>query len=475
MLKGNRSSWLVLYPSVLRPERIEQAFNRLAFPAEKVWFPGGRGVVHYFRPVPLAEQPAGIVWNDQIRLRGWQSSDEAVAAGDALRLQFEWERLQPQIPRALISLALVGPDGAVWAERSSEPCTGWCISSEWPAGAIVDRQALYVPPDVPPGDYDLHIRWLTTPDGEPLLGRRDGDELGQADLVLMQIHVDAPALPTPAAAPLGRRVDTPIRDGLVLRSTRFDDRGVRGGASLALPLQFEVTASQPALTAGLLLERQGEAVRVIQPLGPAWYASQDWTGNRSVRVQPQFTIPGTLTAGTYQASLEIAEPGQAQPARRLRLGALTVQDRPRRFDVPDIGKAAGVNWSEGIQLVRTGIPAQAAPGTSLTVTLVWQAGRPTSGNWKVFVHLVDANGEVRVQGDDYPMGGSALTPTWKAGEVVLDSYTLSLPPDLAPGKYALRLGFYDERSEERLPLSDGGDNLTLPAALEVTGTAHDNP
>jgi hypothetical protein len=36
------------------------------------------------------------------------------------------------------------------------------------------------------------------------------------------------------------------------------------------------------------------------------------------------------------------------------------------------------------------------------------------------------------------------------------------------------LGFYDEHSGERLPLATGGDNLTLPAVLEVTSNTNVN-
>jgi hypothetical protein len=273
---------------------------------------------------------------------------------------------------------------------------------------------------------------------------------------------------------LNRQFAISVRSGLVLLAAQFSNPVMRGGTSLALPLQLQVTSAQPHLEATLVLQGQPGQARITQPLGPAWYASQDWTASRTVRVQPHFAIPGTLAPGAYQASLEVGEPGQTGQAKAVQLGRLTVQDRPHRFDVPNIGKAANVDWGEGIRLVRSVIPTQAGPGESLPITLVWQASRPTAGNWKVFLHLVDTNDVTRAQADAYPMSGSALTPTWKPGEVLVDSYTLKLPADLTPGQYALRLGFYDEQSGERLPLATGSDNLTLPAALEVTTNANGN-
>ena len=43
MLNDASSLWLMLYPGLDNTDRVEQAFNRLAFAAERVWFPGDLG------------------------------------------------------------------------------------------------------------------------------------------------------------------------------------------------------------------------------------------------------------------------------------------------------------------------------------------------------------------------------------------------------------------------------------------------
>jgi hypothetical protein len=45
---------------------------------------------------------------------------------------------------------------------------------------------------------------------------------------------------------------------------------------------------------------------------------------------------------------------------------------------------------------------------------------------------------------------------WAAGEVINDSYQLTIPDDLPDGRYPLYLGFYDPESEERPPLTVEG-------------------
>jgi hypothetical protein len=60
------------------------------------------------------------------------------------------------------------------------------------------------------------------------------------------------------------------------------------------------------------------------------------------------------------------------------------------------------------------------------------------------------------QGDSPPIGGHYPTQLWAAGEVINDSYQLTIPDDLPDGRYPLYLGFYDPESEERPPLTVEG-------------------
>jgi len=135
--------------------------------------------------------------------------------------------------------------------------------------------------------------------------------------------------------------------------------------------------------------------------------------------------------------------------------------------LPEIGVPVAASWVEGIKLVQLASPVAAQPGETIEVTLVWRADRPTAGNWKVFIHLVDAEGTTRAQGDGYPLGGTALTTTWQSGEVIVDTYPISLAADLQPGTYRLQIGFYDEETDERLPLSPGVDTWTWPAPVTI--------
>ena len=74
-------------------------------------------------------------------------------------------------------------------------------------------------------------------------------------------------------------------------------------------------------------------------------------------------------------------------------------------------------------------------------------------DYTVFVHLVDSDGHLVAQHDSQPWWEVSLpTSTWEPGEELRDQHRLSLPPDLLPGTYLLRVGAYDWETLERLPV-----------------------
>ncbi|MBK9051019.1 MAG: hypothetical protein IPL78_08915 [Chloroflexi bacterium] len=68
-----------------------------------------------------------------------------------------------------------------------------------------------------------------------------------------------------------------------------------------------------------------------------------------------------------------------------------------------------------------------APGDIVQITLFWQTDTPLETRYKVFLHLVDANGQLVNQRDSEPGGGLALTTTWTSGETVLDNHGVLIP------------------------------------------------
>jgi len=82
-------------------------------------------------------------------------------------------------------------------------------------------------------------------------------------------------------------------------------------------------------------------------------------------------------------------------------------------------------------------------------------------SYKVFVHLLDANGVPRAQADALPQNGTRPTWSWLPGEIIADEIVLNLPTDLPAGQYRLTTGLYNELNGQRLTSSDGQDAIEL--------------
>ncbi len=82
-------------------------------------------------------------------------------------------------------------------------------------------------------------------------------------------------------------------------------------------------------------------------------------------------------------------------------------------------------------------------------------------SYKVFVHLLDANGVPHAQADVIPLNGARPTWSWLPGEIIADEIALKIPADLPAGAYRLTTGLYNELSGKRLPLSSNADAIDL--------------
>ena len=111
-------------------------------------------------------------------------------------------------------------------------------------------------------------------------------------------------------------------------------------------------------------------------------------------------------------------------------------------------------------------PETLKPGT-MKLNLVWQAKHAMKQRFTAFVHLENANGDKIAQDDHEPRNGNYPTTRWAANEMVREVYTLNVPNDLSPGKYALLIGWYDTDSGDRLSVPNGKDDSAVLATFEI--------
>lgn len=109
------------------------------------------------------------------------------------------------------------------------------------------------------------------------------------------------------------------------------------------------------------------------------------------------------------------------------------------------------NFENQVQLVGYHAPADTLrPDREAAVLLNWLALTDPAINYKVFVHLIDANGRLWAQHDGEPGFFFSPTTRWQQGELVDDTHILEWQGDPPPGRYQLRAGLYDPATGARL-------------------------
>jgi hypothetical protein len=151
---------------------------------------------------------------------------------------------------------------------------------------------------------------------------------------------------------------------------------------------------------------------------------------------PFTVVPGSRTeTGDGPGDTIMLQTLQVTPGRGLRL-----EDVPNRADYrlgEDI-HLLGYDWD--------------APAT--TLTLYWQASRPTAEEVVVFVHMLDGQGRLAWGADSPPLGGLYPLSQWTPATIVADPRPLAIT-GLMPGTYTLQVGMYYPTSLARLSATDG--------------------
>jgi hypothetical protein len=96
----------------------------------------------------------------------------------------------------------------------------------------------------------------------------------------------------------------------------------------------------------------------------------------------------------------------------------------------------------GIEVRGWSMHGEPRPGETLEVRLVWHALSRQNRDWQVFVQILDGR-ELIVEDMREPAGGAFPTLQWVAGDWVETRHLLTLPADLPPGNYTLKIGLAD--------------------------------
>ncbi len=415
-------------------------------------------------PIPQLPQAENANFDGKLALDSVQFSAE-ILSGERMTIRLSWRGLIELPRKARYSLRLVAADGTVIAQKDDAIRPGWYPAPTIPAGLpMLGAYSLNVPLGSLPGDYRLQIAVYDRIGQEWTLadGRRT------LDLGAVSVRF------SPAAGIAGWRR---FNGEIALDAVEFGVSRVRQGKGY--PVRFLWRALKPPAADYTL------RVELVDRDGRVWRdwriptETAAWRENQQVRRQVDIIVPAEAPTGADSLSMRVSwlrPDGTALPARQWILPAgdsfslrspVILPKKNRQFERPAIvGKLVDVDFDDKLALVGIEMPAGVSLGAAtLPLTLYWQGRGDMREVYSVFVHVVDAAGNVVAQHDGIPAKGKEPTTGWAVGEYITDPVEILLPAELPPGTYSVVVGMYLPATGARLPVSGGGDSFSLGRIL----------
>ncbi len=421
----------------------------------------------------LSKADLGI-FAERIRLNAASLSSERVKPGEPLLIHFQWQTNARIAADDLVVLKLADERGAIWAENHILPCGGNCLTSDWPVGEIIDdRQAFVIPLGTPPGHYRLLLE-LYNPDTRSALPVRLASATRAESRTLELSTVDV--LPNTRASIPWIEHPTSVRFGTALQLAGYEGAPAEIRAGDHWPIDLIWRAEQPvgadlAVVFQWLNERAEVLSQVELPIGTRTYPASQWQAGELIRQHYDVPLPADPKGWNVKLALSVrrlnssadtrmpptpgtplAYPAPADHAAYDTLVLTTVRIRQpeRSFIAPLVLNPLKARL--GSQFSLDGYELRRSARDKLDVSLYWHALATSQNNYKVFVHIIDADDRVLAQHDGEPSNGMRPMSTWLPGEHVKDDHRIGLGGQVPPGTYRLEVGLYDPASGERLPL-----------------------
>ena len=128
---------------------------------------------------------------------------------------------------------------------------------------------------------------------------------------------------------------------------------------------------------------------------------------------------------------------------------------PRLLDETAIARYAQpfeLRYGGEARLVGVALPDERiAPGDELRVRLCWEALRPMTEDYTIFVHLLGPENGIVAARHTWPGNGRYPTSLWEVGHPFCDDLFLHVPPDAdAPMRYLVEAGLFEAEGGRRL-------------------------
>jgi len=139
-----------------------------------------RLALYFFPSQPLAERREEAIFGERIALKGYGVMEE-VKPGDVLAVNLRWKAIATSPVDYHLFVHLVDQDGRLWAQKDSQKFTsGW-----QPGEEVDDKEAILLPLDIPPGQYQILVGFYLLESGQrlKLANGPDSLRLGSIEVV----------------------------------------------------------------------------------------------------------------------------------------------------------------------------------------------------------------------------------------------------------------------------------------------------
>ena len=407
-----------------------------------------------------------------------------VVADDAVQLTAAWRRLMSLASEDRYTLRIVISDKEdnAWSVLESDFLDAvYFYPPDWTSDDSGNvRYRLDLPPGMPPGTYQIHLRLIDTRTGQSMPVRvGDGDFQG----VIYNAGEFVVSLPETIVS--ASRMQVPIRSGSLWLDGSLQLLGhsaipPEALAGSEIPLDFFWHAPAGSLPPGLQLVWELRGVDATDPRAVATgslsrFDSALWRTGESIQEKYQIPLPPDLEPGRYELRFTPLFADGTPVGESLSLGELQINNIGREYELPE-PVAVPIEASFSALTLHGMDSAELAtrPGEAPEVTLYWENDADHGQVYSIFVHLLDESGNIVLQADHWP--GGLPTDILDSGQIVTDRFSLPLPEDLPPGDYRVRIGVYSAESGQRLPVTATGalsaeligpDYVMLPVVLRV--------
>jgi len=377
-----------------------------------------------------------------------------VESGSTLRVTTYWRCLEEMDEDYSIYVRLEDEAGHLWGQTDNWPAKGFLPTSQWRKGMIVrDEYTVEILAGTPPGDYSLKVGMYSVLEGGEtrVLGHWEAPQRTvQVVKPLTPPSVESLEIQNLLQKSLGGRVELL---GYNLSLLTF-----RPGDSLPLTLFWRAQSDLDEDYFILLqLQVEGGTSWMLHRERPAdgSYPTTLWEQGEVVREQLDARIPADAPSGQYMLMVGLGDVGSSEEVGLTSLAELTVEGRPRTFEVPPIQYPLEINLGDQVELLGYDLAAtELEAGSTLSLTLYWKALAEMDTSYTVFAHILDAEDKIWGQRDSLPGNGSLPTTGWLPGEIIADRFEVPVQPDAPLGQYVIEIGMYRAETGQRLNVLD---------------------